>query len=216
MQLRKLIDTPCVQISRQTKQVGSTSPHQFISSVRLADRRFRNTAHHDAQEFLNFLLHNLDETVQKVNKQRDASGEASVHSDDASLRHERTTESNGGPQASDTSPPATCASHAPAGATSRTNGTSSSSSKTTPERKTFVHDIFCGRRVTHTRCMNCETQSQREETFMELTLNLEPDTTLEQCMLASRYAYGLCSSSSEQICAVSHAKVSSCISILSL
>lgn len=195
-----------MQISRQTKQVGSTSPHQFISSVRLADRRFRNTAHHDAQEFLNFLLHNLDETVQKVNKQRDASGEASVHSDgDASLRHDRTTESNGEPQASDTSPPATSASQAAAGNTSRTNGTSSPSAKTKPERKTFVHDIFCGRRVTHTRCMNCETQSQREETFMELTLNLEPDTTLEQCMLASRCAYGLGSSSSSHMVALFHA-----------
>lgn len=186
-----------MQISRQSKQVGSIAPHQFIVSVRTADRRFRNTAHHDAQEFLNFLLHNLDETVQKVNKQRDASGEASVHSDgDASLRHERTTESNGGAHTSDTSPPETSASQAVAGATSRTNGTSSSSAKAKPEPKTFVHDIFCGRSVTHTRCMNCETQSQKEETFMELTLNLQPDTTLEQCMLASRCACYFIDSSS--------------------
>lgn len=127
--------------------------------------------------------------MQKVNKQRAASGEASVHSEgDASLRHECTTESNRDTQAADTSPPETTASHAVAGTSSGTNGTSASS-KTKAEPKTFVHDIFCGRRVTHTRCMNCETQSQREETFMELTLNLEPDTTLEQCMLASRYAF---------------------------
>jgi hypothetical protein len=57
------------------------------------------------------------------------------------------------------------------------------------EQRTFVHDIFCGKTVTHTRCMNCEAQSQREENFMELTLDVEQqDTTLEQCMLAFRCA----------------------------
>eukprot|EP00892_Ulva_mutabilis_P004462 jgi/Ulvmu1/2388/UM130_0021.1 len=172
------------EISSQPKQVGSISPSPFITSVRQADRRFRNTAHHDAQEFLNFLLHNLDETVQKVNKQRAASGEASVHSEGDSLRYEATAEASRDEQDATASPPETAAFNGGAGSSSTTHGTSASS-KTTVEPKTFVHDIFCGRRVTHTRCMNCETQSQREETFMELTLNLEPDTTLEQCMLAS-------------------------------
>jgi hypothetical protein len=58
---------------------------------------------------------------------------------------------------------------------------------TAAEQKSFVHDIFCGKTVTHTRCMNCEAQSKREENFMELTLDVEQqDTTLEQCMLAFR------------------------------
>lgn len=124
--------------------MGVLAPQRFIHAVKKADERFRSFMHQDAQEFLNFLLDTLLETVTALE------------------RPEHKT--NGG-----------------------SGGASMSSSA--EGTKTFIHELFCGRTVSQTRCMNCEGCSKREEQVMELTLEIDrPDTTLKRCLLAYRCA----------------------------
>jgi ubiquitin C-terminal hydrolase len=112
-----------VQIECQTKQCGVLTPQRFIHAVKRADERFRSYMHQDAQEFLNFLLDTLLETVTALEKPATVNG-----------------------------------------------GTSQGASQSSVEAKTFVHELFCGKTVSQTRCMNCESCSKREEQVMEFTL----------------------------------------------
>lgn len=128
------------EIERQPKQAGVLAPSKFIQTVKRLDERFRSYMHQDAQEFLNYTLDTLLETVTGIEKK--------LH-----------------PSSSESS--------------------SEQSSQSSAVGSTFIHHTFCGKTVTHTRCMNCEKESDREENFMELTLEIErPDTTLSRCLLA--------------------------------
>lgn len=158
--------------------------------MRQRDRRFRNTAHQDAQEFLNFTLDTLVEVVQKIQQRRTQDNapcqSEPVHrnglaADEGAVERDMqgaTAPVLGGRDYTGDSP---------ARPAQGDSGGSIRKEQAPAEQKSFVHDIFCGKTVTHTRCMNCEAQSKREENFMELTLDVEQqDTTLEQCMLAFR------------------------------
>ena len=105
--------------------------------------------HQDAQEFMNFLLDTLLESVSALEKQRE----------------QRLSQSTNG----------TASVSAGSGGTASRAGS------------TFVHQLFCGKTVSQTRCMNCENSTKMEQSFMELTLEIEHrDTTLERCLTAFR------------------------------
>lgn len=177
----------------QEKRQGQVSPSRFIQTVRQRDRRFRNTAHQDAQEFLNFTLDALVEVIQKF-QQRRAQSNAACQSESMGHRN-GVQDSVRRDLQSATTPVTGYSARCSESGTAHGQGDSAGSIRvqaTPAEQRSFVHDIFCGKTVTHTRCMNCEAQSKREENFMELTLDIEQqDTTLEQCMLAFRCAPSL-------------------------
>ena len=160
--------------------------------MRQRDRRFRNTAHQDAQEFLNFTLDSLVEVVQKIQQRR--TQENAPCQSEPMQRNGLVGEGSAGREMHGATAPVSgsrpSAVVSPSGHKPGVSGGSIRREQPAPvEHTSFVHDIFCGKTVTHTRCMNCEAQSKREENFMELTLDVDQqDTTLEQCMLAFRCA----------------------------
>lgn len=46
----------------------------------------------------------------------------------------------------------------------------------------WVHDIFEGVLTSETRCMTCETSSQRDETFLDLSIDLEEHSSVTSCL----------------------------------
>ncbi|KAM7200431.1 c29a97b9-1f7f-4f6a-91d9-6aabf74b05ed [Rhypophila sp. PSN 637] len=46
----------------------------------------------------------------------------------------------------------------------------------------WVHDIFEGVLTSETRCLTCETASQRDETFLDLSIDLEEDSSVTSCL----------------------------------
>ncbi|OQR89917.1 hypothetical protein THRCLA_09515 [Thraustotheca clavata] len=48
--------------------------------------------------------------------------------------------------------------------------------------KTWVHAIFEGILTNDTKCLNCKTVSTREETFLDLSLEIEANTSLVYCL----------------------------------
>jgi ubiquitin carboxyl-terminal hydrolase 9/13 len=46
----------------------------------------------------------------------------------------------------------------------------------------WVHDIFEGRLTSETRCLTCETTSQRDEPFLDLSVDLAPHTSVTACL----------------------------------
>jgi hypothetical protein len=58
-----------------------------------------------------------------------------------------------------------------------------------PQHQTWVHEIFQGWLVSETRCLQCETTTRREESFMDLSLEIDHNTSLTSCLKQFRWAY---------------------------
>lgn len=46
----------------------------------------------------------------------------------------------------------------------------------------WVHDIFEGALTSETKCLTCETTSQRDETFLDLSIDLEEHSSVTSCL----------------------------------
>lgn len=55
--------------------------------------------------------------------------------------------------------------------------------------QTWVHDIFQGRLVNETRCLQCETVTSREEVFMDLSLEIDQNCSVTSCLRNFRCAW---------------------------
>lgn len=55
-----------------------------------------------------------------------------------------------------------------------------SSSK--PVLKTWIHDLFEGQLTNETKCLNCESVTNRDEPFLDLSVDIEQHTSLSTCL----------------------------------
>lgn len=59
--------------------------------------------------------------------------------------------------------------------------------------RTFIHNLFQGVLVNETRCLNCETTSSREESFLDLSIDIEQHSSLTACLRQFSHSEMLCS-----------------------
>ncbi|CDQ88632.1 unnamed protein product [Oncorhynchus mykiss] len=78
----------------------------------------------------------------------------------------------------------------------KNNGTAVTT-ETEPENKptepTWVHDIFQGTLTNETRCLNCETVSSKDEDFLDLSVDVEQNTSITHCLRDFSNTETLCS-----------------------
>ena len=55
-----------------------------------------------------------------------------------------------------------------------------------PATPTWVHEIFQGVLVNETRCLSCETVRSKDEDFLDLSVDVEQNTSLTQCLRCGR------------------------------
>ena len=68
-------------------------------------------------------------------------------------------------------------------ATATTAATATSSSPTTSLAKlTLVHRLFEGTLTSETRCLTCETVSSRDESFLDLSIDIEQNSSVTACL----------------------------------
>ncbi|KAF9004924.1 cysteine proteinase, partial [Hymenopellis radicata] len=60
--------------------------------------------------------------------------------------------------------------------------TTSSNSGTSPEDATLVHKLFEGILTSETRCLTCETVSSRDESFLDLSIDIEQNSSVTACL----------------------------------
>ncbi|CAL9233470.1 unnamed protein product [Arabidopsis halleri] len=137
-----------LQISSQKKKTGVIAPKRFVQRLKKQNELFWSYMHQDAHEFLNYLLNELVEILEKE-----------------------------------------------AQATKTDNATSSSPEKIANGLKvpqangvhkepivTWVHNIFQGILTNETRCLRCETVTARDETFLDLSLDIEQNSSITSCL----------------------------------
>ena len=134
-------------------RIGVVSPQKLLEVLRRENEMFRSAMHQDAHEFLNLLLNEVIAAVEVNVKERDE------------LELDRIMESSvkrdGFEQA--------LAKAMPKGARS-------------PGNSRWVHDLFEGTLTSETRCLTCENVSQRDEPFLDLSVDLEQHSSVTSCL----------------------------------
>ncbi|CAN1814257.1 Ubiquitin carboxyl-terminal hydrolase 3 [Linum perenne] len=136
------------QISSQKKKTGVIAPKRFVQRLKKQNELFRSYMHQDAHEFLNFLLNELVDILEK--------------------------EAKAVKKIPETSPPSE----------KIANGQSSALPNGISKEPlvTWVHKNFQGILTNETRCLQCETVTARDETFFDLSLDIEQNSSITSCL----------------------------------
>uniref|UniRef100_A0A5S6QGQ1 Ubiquitin carboxyl-terminal hydrolase n=1 Tax=Trichuris muris TaxID=70415 RepID=A0A5S6QGQ1_TRIMR len=151
-------------ISTQKKRVGTIAPKKFVGRLKKENDLFDNYMQQDAHEFLNYLLNTVADILleEKRHDKRNVSG----------------MQKSGAKQTVDSG---------------NSGGTTFISGKNAPpgqnvqsqkERadRTWVHDVFQGTLTNETRCLNCETVSSKDEDFLDLSVDVQQNTSITHCL----------------------------------
>ncbi|KAJ8397510.1 hypothetical protein AAFF_G00437860 [Aldrovandia affinis] len=73
------------------------------------------------------------------------------------------------------------------------NGPVATETEENKAEPTWVHDIFQGTLTNETRCLNCETVSSKDEDFLDLSVDVEQNTSITHCLRDFSNTETLCS-----------------------
>lgn len=138
-------------------RTGVLSPQRFLEIFKRDNELFRNSMHQDAHEFyglvLNDVISNVEANARRAQEREDARNkDGLVQSVENALGASS----------------AVMKSMQPSGTMSPGTG--------------WVHDIFEGVLTSETKCLTCETASQRDETFLDLSIDLEEHSSVTSCL----------------------------------
>jgi len=159
------------KISTHKKKTGVVAPIQFINKVKKENELFRSSMHQDAHEFLNFVLNTIAEDVSVYQKKNSAS------------QKESTGSSNGSVQDSEPEGPRLNGDTGSENDSVHTNGS---------QPATWVHQLFEGVFSNETRCLTCETVTSRDEAFMDLSIDVEMNSSITSCLRQFSASETLC------------------------
>ena len=142
---------------------------------------------HDIQELMRVLFAALDKTLNKSASAATAPAAATTEQTDGQLNGKHVNEMKtdavnaacATPSASPSASPQL--SPTPSSPLSPTN-LSSSFPSFSPTSPSFVHQLYCGKLTDYLRCLSCHTARQRTDDFMDVSLDVEHCTSLEQAM----------------------------------
>ncbi|KAI4119044.1 MAG: hypothetical protein LQ345_001015 [Seirophora villosa] len=133
-------------------RIGIVSPGKFLEVLKRENEMFRSAMHQDAHEFLNLVLNAVVENVEVNAKKIEAS---------------RIAEESAGVRSFE---------EALATAMPQMNGSKSSGNTR------WVHELFEGTLTSETKCLTCENVSQRDETFLDLSVDLDQHSSVTSCL----------------------------------
>ncbi|AWO97375.1 Ubiquitin carboxyl-terminal hydrolase [Scophthalmus maximus] len=152
-------------IATQKKKVGVIPPKKFISRLRKENELFDNYMQQDAHEFLNYLLNTIADLLQEEKSQE--------RQQNGKLLQNGGGGSEGGGGGGD--------------------GDGGGGGGKETQQQTWVHEIFQGTLTNETRCLNCEAVSSKDEDFLDLSVDVEQNTSITHCLRGFSNTETLCS-----------------------
>jgi ubiquitin carboxyl-terminal hydrolase 9/13 len=134
-------------------RTGVLSPQRFLEIFKRDNEMFRNSMHQDAHEFYGLVLNDVI---------------ANVEANARKVMEQETKRATDGLVKSVESALGAAVTRVPNGVNSPGTG--------------WVHDIFEGVLTSETKCLTCETTSQRDETFLDLSIDLEEHSSVTSCL----------------------------------
>lgn len=139
-------------VMAHSSKTGIVKPNKFLEILRRENDMFNGQQHQDAHEFLNYVLNQVIENVEAHQKKM--------------LR-----ENGGAPKLSGSATPVETSSVA-----------STSTAMTSATAAGWIHDLFEGLLSSETKCLTCENVSRRNEQFMDLSIDLEKNSSVTSCL----------------------------------
>ncbi|CAG8563245.1 1203_t:CDS:10 [Ambispora leptoticha] len=149
------------KIISQKKKTGAVAPFQFITKLKKENELFRSTMHQDAHEFLNYVLNAIAENVLEQQKKMEEAEKQQTEMSDKSKLHADPNEE---------------AEASSMGGSVRTLSNSSNSATT------WVHQLFEGITTNETKCLTCETVTSKDESFLDLSIDIEQNSSVTSCL----------------------------------
>ena len=134
-------------------RTGVIQPTKFLEVLRRENEMFRSAMHQDAHEFLNLLLNEVVANVEANSKKIEAEHEMNGSATDSGFEKAFTSAI---PAVTDISRPAS--------------------------NPGWVHDLFEGTLTSETKCLTCENISQRDEAFLDLSVDLDEHSSVTSCL----------------------------------
>ncbi|PGH07396.1 hypothetical protein AJ79_06298 [Helicocarpus griseus UAMH5409] len=139
------------------ERMGVIRPYSFLEVLRREHEMFRTAMHQDAHEFLNLLLNEVVSNVEAEAK-RSPPPEIEQQSESGEASEHTTTTGS------------------VATTLTASNGTKS------PNTTRWVHELFEGTLTSETQCLTCEKVSQRDEVFLDLSVDLDQHSSVTSCL----------------------------------
>ncbi|PWW72274.1 cysteine proteinase [Tuber magnatum] len=144
-------------IVAHNSRTGVVSPNRFLDILRRENDMFSGQQHQDAHEFLNYVLNQVIENVEDYQKKHGhRNGNAVTNSTPA--------------KSSGTLTPVNASSAA------------STASLTSTSSTGWIHELFEGLLTSETKCLTCENVSRRDEQFLDLSIDLEKNSSVTSCL----------------------------------
>jgi ubiquitin carboxyl-terminal hydrolase 12/46 len=174
-------------MNKKSSRIPVVEPKKFISRLKKSNGVFDSYEHQDAHEFLNYLL---NECCEILEKERDEVKD-NYDSERNSRNSDQSTQSNIGIGANNNS-------NNNSNNTNNNKATTSSKSggisdalmrKITinndggKEKQTWVHEVFQGESVNETRCLWCENVTSRAESFIDVSVEVKANSSIQQCLI---------------------------------
>ena len=134
-------------------RTGVVSPTKFLETLRKENEMFRTSMHQDAHEFLNLVLNEVVANVDANAKKLEADKEMNGSTEDGSFKKALATAMS-----------------------ANTTGIRSSTNTG------WVHELFEGTLTSETKCLTCENVSQRDEAFLDLSVDLDQHSSVTSCL----------------------------------
>ncbi|MCJ1477580.1 hypothetical protein MMC13_006253 [Lambiella insularis] len=142
-------------IIANSSRTGVVSPAKFLEVLRKENEMFRTSMHQDAHEFLNLLLNEVVANVEANSRKQEASKGINGSAEHGGFEK---------------------ALAAAAAALPNTTGSR------TPSNTGWVHELFEGTLTSETKCLTCENVSQRDEAFLDLSVDLDEHSSVTSCL----------------------------------
>ncbi|EEH45409.2 uncharacterized protein PADG_01559 [Paracoccidioides brasiliensis Pb18] len=139
------------------ERIGVIRPFSFLEVLRREHEMFRTAMHQDAHEFLNLLLNEVVANVEAEAKRSPP------------------------PEVDQQSESGEASEHATTTGSVATTLTASNASKS-PNTTRWVHELFEGTLTSETQCLTCEKVSQRDEVFLDLSVDLDQHSSVTSCL----------------------------------
>ncbi|KAJ9292989.1 hypothetical protein DTO271G3_8287 [Paecilomyces variotii] len=139
-------------------RVGVIRPQHFLDVLKREHEMFRSAMHQDAHEFLNLLLNEVVADVEAESSRLEEEKRLSNAANEDQAEHSREN-----------------------GELTTSNVAGSSGSKT-PNTTRWVHELFEGTLTSETQCLTCEKVSQRDEVFLDLSVDLDQHSSVTSCL----------------------------------
>lgn len=138
-----------------SSRTGVLSPQRFLEIFKMNNENFRTSMHQDAHEFYGLVLNAVISNVE-ANAQRLKELEPPRNDESLALGMQNAV-------------------------TSAVSAMGLNSGTRSPGTG-WVHEIFEGVLTSETKCLTCETASQRDETFLDLSIDLEEHSSVTSCL----------------------------------